>query len=207
MWDDTYQLSELLEQANTRLRQASGLADSAPFSERTFYYYVQQRLLARRAGRRGPGTRYPAGFVDRLIFIRRLQKDRGLTLAEIRLNLEQCGDEVIREVAAGSALPARSIPLNPHIYRHHIVGEEEDDVGPVRGGGRGDGGRQEHAPSRVAGGNMDARKCIQEREHAVGGEGLQDSRRAEHAGHQSRTDARSRSRQSRASGIDRARIE
>ena len=109
MWENTYELGELLSLTNARLGRIPGLADTTPFSERTFYYYVQQGLLPRRAGRRGPGTRYPASFIDRLIAIRRLQKTRGLSLAEIRVRLAQASEDGLRAMAAGE--PVEALPL------------------------------------------------------------------------------------------------
>jgi len=100
MWK-TYELSELVAEANSLLKLIPDLADTAEFTERTVYYYVQQGLLPRRSGRRGPGTRYPEHFVYRLLFIRRLQKEESLTLAHIRQTLASVPDETIRAVALG----------------------------------------------------------------------------------------------------------
>ena len=70
MDEDTLELTGLLDEAN-RLRQSNPeLADTEAFTDRTVYYYAQQGLLPRASRRRGPGTTYPADFVDRLLFIR-----------------------------------------------------------------------------------------------------------------------------------------
>ena len=101
MEEDSLELTGLLEEAN-RLRQSNPeLADTEAFTDRTVYYYAQQGLLPRASRRRGPGTTYPADFVDRLLFIRRLQKERSLTLAHIREVMEKASSQTIHDVAHG----------------------------------------------------------------------------------------------------------
>ena len=101
MEEDSLELTGLLEEAN-RLRQSNPeLADTEAFTDRTVYYYAQQGLLPRASRRRGPGTTYPADFVDRLLFIRRLQKERSLTLAHIREVMEKASSQTIHNVAHG----------------------------------------------------------------------------------------------------------
>ena len=101
MEEDSLELTGLLEEAN-RLRQSNPeLADTEAFTDRTVYYYAQQGLLPRASRRRGPGTTYPADFVDRLLFIRRLQKERSLTLAHIREVMEKASGQTIHNVAHG----------------------------------------------------------------------------------------------------------
>lgn len=96
-----YQLQELLEAVNARLADLPEL-DQSEFTKRTIYYYVQQGLLPRPPGlRRGPGTRYPAEFVDRLLFIRRLQSQEALSLDHIREVLAETPPETIERVANG----------------------------------------------------------------------------------------------------------
>lgn len=100
------------------------------FDKRTIAYYVQQGLLPK-VGRRGPKTRYPQVFLDRLQFVKlvRDKQDRGelgsLTLAEIRAMLERLPEEMVGDVVAGreplqtadfrtpdlAAVP----PLNPRV--------------------------------------------------------------------------------------------
>ena len=58
------------------------LADRAGVSVRTVRYYIQQGLLQEPAAR-GPGAHYTEEHLDRLLLIKRLQKEH-LPLAEIR---------------------------------------------------------------------------------------------------------------------------
>jgi DNA-binding transcriptional MerR regulator len=66
----------------------SELEDRSGFDKRTIAYYIQESLLPK-VGRRGPKTRYPQDFLDRLMFIRRVRdlqdagKLRAVTLSEI----------------------------------------------------------------------------------------------------------------------------
>lgn len=101
MEEATLELSELLARANRLRSSISELADTDAFTDRTVYYYVQQGLLPRASRRRGPGTTYPDDFVDRLLFIRRLQKERSLTLANIREVMDRVSPETIHDVARG----------------------------------------------------------------------------------------------------------
>lgn len=92
-------LDELLERTNGAL--AEWLPDGAtvvPFNERTVRYYVSQGLLPK-LGTRGPGARYPEAFVWRLLFIRRLQQERSLTLEQVRGTLEQVAPELVERLA------------------------------------------------------------------------------------------------------------
>jgi len=90
--DSTYTLDEIVERTG--------------FDKRTTSYYVQKGLLPK-VGRRGPKTRYPQVFLDRLMFIKMLreQQDRGeidnLTLANIRDILDQVRPETIAEMVNG----------------------------------------------------------------------------------------------------------
>lgn len=96
-----YQLQELLEAVNARLAALPEL-DQTEFTKRTIYYYVQEGLLPRVPGlRRGPRTPYPAEFVDRLLFIRRLQSQEALSLDHIREVLADTPPETIERVANG----------------------------------------------------------------------------------------------------------
>ena len=120
-----YTLPELLEKANALRERIPELADTPAFTERTVYYYVQQRLLPRRAGQRGPGTRYPEAFLHRLLFIRRLQKEKALSLAHIREALHRVPPDTIRAVALGEepleiADPTELKPdeLDAYLSRH-----------------------------------------------------------------------------------------
>ena len=66
----------------------SELETRSGFDKRTIAYYIQESLLPK-VGRRGPKTRYPQDFLDRLMFIRRVRdlrdtgKLRAVTLSEI----------------------------------------------------------------------------------------------------------------------------
>ena len=111
--DSTYTLDEIVERTG--------------FDKRTTSYYVQKGLLPK-VGRRGPKTRYPQVFLDRLLFIKliREQQDRGeignLTLANIRDLLDQVRPETIadmvngrdslKEIDALSAAQAMALPAN-----------------------------------------------------------------------------------------------
>jgi DNA-binding transcriptional MerR regulator len=76
------------------------------FDKRTIAYYVQQGLVPK-VGRRGPKTRYPQVFLERLQFVKLIRdtQDRGeigsLTLAEIRTMLERLPEEMVGDVVAG----------------------------------------------------------------------------------------------------------
>jgi DNA-binding transcriptional MerR regulator len=90
--DRTYTMDELVEESG--------------FDRRTVAYYVQEELLPK-VGRRGPRTRYPRLFLDRLLFVRRVRdlQDRGelspLTLAEIKETLDRLSPDTIARVARG----------------------------------------------------------------------------------------------------------
>lgn len=77
------------------------------FDRRTIAYYVQEGLVPK-VGRRGPKTRYPQIFLDRLMFVKmiREKQDTGeigqLTLKEIRSILDRIPAETIADVVAGT---------------------------------------------------------------------------------------------------------
>lgn len=68
------------------------LADRAGVSIRTVRYYIQQGLLPAPEGR-GPGAHYSEDHLDRLLVIKRLQREH-LPLAEIRRMLESSESNV-----------------------------------------------------------------------------------------------------------------
>lgn len=76
------------------------------FDKRTIAYYVQQGLLPK-VGRRGPKTRYPQLFLDRLQFVNMIRKKQdlgeigSLTLADIADILNRVSAETIAGVVAG----------------------------------------------------------------------------------------------------------
>lgn len=82
------------------------IEDRTGFDRRTISYYVQQGLVPK-VGRRGPKTRYPQLFLDRLSFVKliRERQDRGeigsLTLSQIRDILDRMPDEMVGDVVAG----------------------------------------------------------------------------------------------------------
>jgi DNA-binding transcriptional MerR regulator len=82
------------------------ITERTGFDKRTIAYYVQEGLLPK-VGRRGPKTRYPQLFLDRLEFVKliRDKQDQGevgsLTLAEIRDILDRLPEEMIGDVVAG----------------------------------------------------------------------------------------------------------
>ena len=67
------------------------LADRAGVSVRTVRYYIQQGLLPKPEAR-GPGAHYKEEHLDRLLLIKRLQREH-LPLAEIRRVLESSAGE------------------------------------------------------------------------------------------------------------------
>src|SRR4051794_37611312 len=88
------------------------LADRAGVSVRTVRYYIQQGLLQEPAGR-GPGAHYTEEHLDRLLLIKRLQKEH-LPLPEIR--------KAINSGAAEAAIPGsardyvRSVLAEPQFH-------------------------------------------------------------------------------------------
>ena len=93
------------------------LADRAGVSIRTVRYYIQQGLLPKPEAR-GPGAHYKEEHLDRLLLIKRLQREH-LPLAEIRRVLEASAGEApaprtardyIRSVLAEPAAPSFAPP-------------------------------------------------------------------------------------------------
>jgi DNA-binding transcriptional MerR regulator len=95
MPDDPYSLTDLAR-----------LADVTP---RTIRYYVAQGLLPS-PDAAGPATRYTEGHLARLRLIRRLQRDH-LPLAEIRVRLEQMGDDAIQAALDATDQPVPAPPV------------------------------------------------------------------------------------------------
>lgn len=86
----------------------TGLADRAGVSIRTVRYYIQQGLLPK-PDARGPGAHYTEEHLDRLLLIKRLQREH-LPLAEIRRVLD----------ASGGELPA---PRSARDYIANVLGQ------------------------------------------------------------------------------------
>ena len=92
----------------TRVPSYTGaeLEDETGFDRRTIAYYVQEELLPR-VGRRGPRTRYPKLFRDRLLFIRRVREAEeagrvpAVSLDEFRQIFERVSPAVVAGVADG----------------------------------------------------------------------------------------------------------
>jgi DNA-binding transcriptional MerR regulator len=84
----------------------SELETRSGFDKRTIAYYIQESLLPK-VGRRGPKTRYPQDFLDRLMFIRRVRdlqdagKLRAVTLSEISDVMAKLPVEDIRRGSTG----------------------------------------------------------------------------------------------------------
>ena len=102
MSQQAYTLSELIAEANKRLADIPELAGVAEFDRRMIYYYANEGLLPRPPSlKKGPRQPYPAEFVDRLIFIRRVQKSTNLPIKSIAEILDQASPDTIARVASG----------------------------------------------------------------------------------------------------------
>ena len=99
---ETLTLEELVERTNAALARLPDSRDAAPFNERTVRYYVSEGLLPC-SGTRGPGARYPEGFIWRLLFVRRLQREARLALDDIRSAMEQVTEDTMQSVVQGRA--------------------------------------------------------------------------------------------------------
>ena len=92
------------------------LTARAGVSARTVRYYIQQGLLPAPESR-GPGAHYTAEHLDRLLLIRRLQREH-LPLAEIRRRLAGLSAEDIRRLAAE---PAEREPSDARDYIRDLL--------------------------------------------------------------------------------------
>jgi DNA-binding transcriptional MerR regulator len=88
----------------------SELETESGFDKRTIAYYISEGLLPK-VGRRGPRTRYPLDFLERLMFIRRVRdmqddgKLRAVMLTEIRDVINQLtADEISAAARKGSSV-------------------------------------------------------------------------------------------------------
>jgi len=86
------------------------LADRAGVSIRTVRYYIQQGLLQEPEAR-GPGAHYTEEHLDRLLLIKRLQKEH-LPLAEIR-----------KAIQSGAAEAA--VPRSARDYVRSVLGKQQ----------------------------------------------------------------------------------
>ncbi len=126
------------------------IVDRTGFGKRTTSYYVQKGLLPK-VGRRGPKTRYPQTFLNRLLFIKmmREKQDRGeienLTLADLRDLLNQVRPETIADMVNGreslhevasmeiASTPAlaeqlETVDAAPELPLRQILHDEKSDV-------------------------------------------------------------------------------
>ena len=82
------------------------IEEETGFDRRTIAYYVQQGLLPK-VGRRGPRTRYPRPYLDRLLFIQKIRalQDRGqlgnYTLEDIKEIFETVPERMIADIVSG----------------------------------------------------------------------------------------------------------
>ena len=82
------------------------IEEETGFDRRTIAYYVQEGLLPK-VGRRGPRTRYPRPYVDRLLFIQKIRalQDRGqlgnYTLEDIKEIFETVPERMIADIVSG----------------------------------------------------------------------------------------------------------
>jgi DNA-binding transcriptional MerR regulator len=102
------------------------------FDRRTITYYVQEDILPR-VGRRGPKTRYPQQFLDRLLFIKKLRdlQDTGkigpVTLDAFRLLFAKLPAELVADVASGrEPLDVADLRLAEPPYAR-IMGDAKDE--------------------------------------------------------------------------------
>ncbi|PWB75348.1 MAG: hypothetical protein C3F15_06430 [Holophagae bacterium] len=116
MWEErTYTMEEI--------ERETGL------DRRTIAYYVQEGLLPR-VGRRGPKTRYPRQFVDRLLFIQKIRglQDQGqlgnYTLDDIREIFERVPEHLIANIVSGKE------PLEVAPYGRTVRGRPETLASP-----------------------------------------------------------------------------
>ncbi len=103
----------------TRTYTMEEVENRSGFDRRTIAYYVQKRLLPK-VGRRGPRTRYPQTFLDRLLFVKmiREKQDHGevgnLSLKDIRDILERVRPETIADMVKGEEpLPVVDVGASP----------------------------------------------------------------------------------------------
>ncbi len=97
---------------------ARDLERRSGFDRRTIAYYVQEGLLPK-VGRRGPRTRYPQLFLDRLQFIRRVREaeEEGevppVSLGEMRKLFERLPQSLIAQVADGRTAVTPELVSSP----------------------------------------------------------------------------------------------
>lgn len=126
------------------------------FDRRTIAYYVQEGLLPK-VGRRGPRTRYPRPYLDRLLFIKKIRdlQDRGqlgnYTLEDIKEIFDTVPERMIADIVSGkepleiapyggtlSRRPASLGTPRERIERLRRLGERRASRGDLDDGGRGE---------------------------------------------------------------------
>lgn len=115
---------------------ARELERESGFDRRTIAYYVQERLLPK-VGRRGPRTRYPQLFLDRLLFIRRVREaeEEGtvppLSLSDLREVFERIPPSIIARVAAERIAVTPELVSSPSTaFRLPGMAAREADASP-----------------------------------------------------------------------------
>lgn len=97
---------------------ARELERESGFDRRTIAYYVQEGLLPK-VGRRGPRTRYPQLFLDRLLFIRRVREaeEEGtvppLSLGDLRDLFKRIPPSIVARVAAERIAVTQDLVSSP----------------------------------------------------------------------------------------------
>ena len=95
------------------------LADKAGVSPRTVRYYIQQGLLPAPESR-GPGAHYGTEHVDRLLLIRRLQKEH-LPLSEIRKRIDKLSPADVKRLL--SAKSSHQVSESATEYVRRVLSE------------------------------------------------------------------------------------
>ena len=93
------------------------LADRTGVSPRTVHFYIHQGLL-RHTGAPGPGAKYTQAHLDRLMLIKRLQRQH-LPLSEIRERLAGLSDGQIARLL-GEVAPSPDVPAQPSSATDYI---------------------------------------------------------------------------------------
>ncbi len=126
---------------------ARELERESGFDRRTIAYYVQEGLLPK-VGRRGPRTRYPQLFLDRLLFIRRVREaeEQGTvppqSLRDLRDAFERMPPLIIARIAA------ETIAVTPELVSSPTTAFRLPEMG-VRDAVEGLSGRAAHLRRRA----------------------------------------------------------
>lgn len=107
------------------------------FDRRTIAYYVQEGLLPR-VGRRGPRTRYPRHYLDRLLFIKKVRdlQDQGqlgnYTLDDIREFFDSVPERMIGDIVSGKEPLAFAQYGEPRSRRTTLLGSPHERIEQLR---------------------------------------------------------------------------